>query len=214
MKGCPVAALPTRRCAACSIAPLSLARARPLSLVLSPFLPPSLCRSLFVCVCVSVPASGVLWVAWCGSFHAAAAACACADWVTCYTSRAIWSVDPTVFNPQYSLQVRLDSIHTALSQLAAQTGVYLTNPPVVQVDESVFDEVRFSCFLVFRSLVLLYSGVGFSLAFFLVLFRFPSFLLSGACANTLSCTAETCIRPYESPYSLARRGARATRAVL
>jgi len=55
--------------------------------------------------------------------------------------RAIWSVDPTVFNPQYNLQVRLDSIHTALSQLAAQTGVYLTNPPVVQVDESVFDEV-------------------------------------------------------------------------
>jgi hypothetical protein len=54
--------------------------------------------------------------------------------------RAIWSVDPTVFNPQYNLQVRLDSIHTALSQLAAQTGVYLTNPPVVQVDESVFDE--------------------------------------------------------------------------
>jgi len=50
-------------------------------------------------------------------------------------------VDPTVFNPQYNLQVRLDSIHTALSQLAAQTGVYLTNPPVVQVDESVFDEV-------------------------------------------------------------------------
>ena len=56
--------------------------------------------------------------------------------------RAIWSVDPTVFNPQYNLQVRLDSIHTALSQLAAQTGVYLTNPPVVQVDESVFDEVH------------------------------------------------------------------------
>jgi len=54
--------------------------------------------------------------------------------------RAIWSVDPTVFNPQYDLQVRLDAIHTALSQLAAQTGVYLTNPPVVQVDESVFDE--------------------------------------------------------------------------
>lgn len=54
--------------------------------------------------------------------------------------RAIWSVDPTVFNPQYNLQVRLDSIHTALSQLAAQTGVYLTNPPVVEVDESVFDE--------------------------------------------------------------------------
>ena len=50
-------------------------------------------------------------------------------------------MDPTVFNPQYNLQVRLDSIHTALSQLAAQTGVYLTNPPVVQVDESVFDEV-------------------------------------------------------------------------
>ncbi len=38
-------------------------------------------------------------------------------------------------------QVRLDSIHTGLKQLAAQTGVYLTNPPVVQVDESVFDEV-------------------------------------------------------------------------
>jgi len=54
--------------------------------------------------------------------------------------RAIWSIDPTVFEPQYDLQVRLDSIHTGLKQLAAQTGVYLTNPPVVQVDESVFDE--------------------------------------------------------------------------
>lgn len=54
--------------------------------------------------------------------------------------RAIWSVDPTVFNPQYNLQVRLDAIHTALGQLAEQTGVYLTNPPVVKVDESVFDE--------------------------------------------------------------------------
>eukprot|EP00285_Hemiselmis_virescens_P011525 CAMPEP_0173386296 /NCGR_PEP_ID=MMETSP1356-20130122/8893_1 /TAXON_ID=77927 ORGANISM="Hemiselmis virescens, Strain PCC157" /NCGR_SAMPLE_ID=MMETSP1356 /ASSEMBLY_ACC=CAM_ASM_000847 /LENGTH=245 /DNA_ID=CAMNT_0014342471 /DNA_START=21 /DNA_END=758 /DNA_ORIENTATION=- len=54
--------------------------------------------------------------------------------------RAIWSVDPTVFKPQYNLQVHLDAVHTALGQLAAQTGVYLTNPPVVNVDESVFDD--------------------------------------------------------------------------
>jgi len=54
--------------------------------------------------------------------------------------RAIWSVDPSVFNPQYELQVRLDAVHTALGQLAEQTGVYLTNPPVVKVDESVFDQ--------------------------------------------------------------------------
>lgn len=54
--------------------------------------------------------------------------------------RAIWSVDPTVFQPQYNLQVHLDAVHTALAQLAAQTGVYLTNPPVVNVDESVFDD--------------------------------------------------------------------------
>jgi hypothetical protein len=54
--------------------------------------------------------------------------------------RAIWSVDPTVFQPQYNLQVHLDAVHTALGQLAAQTGVYLTNPPVINVDESVFDD--------------------------------------------------------------------------
>eukprot|EP00282_Hemiselmis_andersenii_P039908 CAMPEP_0169446862 /NCGR_PEP_ID=MMETSP1042-20121227/11208_1 /TAXON_ID=464988 /ORGANISM="Hemiselmis andersenii, Strain CCMP1180" /LENGTH=250 /DNA_ID=CAMNT_0009558371 /DNA_START=17 /DNA_END=769 /DNA_ORIENTATION=+ len=54
--------------------------------------------------------------------------------------RAIWSVDPTVFKPQYNIQVHLDAVHTALQQLAAQTGVYLTNPPVVNVDESVFDD--------------------------------------------------------------------------
>ena len=42
-------------------------------------------------------------------------------------------------------QVHLDAVHTALAQLAAQTGVYLTNPPVVSVDETVFDEVRSFC---------------------------------------------------------------------
>lgn len=39
--------------------------------------------------------------------------------------------------------MHLDAVHTALAQLAAQTGVYLTNPPVVSVDETVFDEVSF-----------------------------------------------------------------------
>jgi hypothetical protein len=51
------------------------------------------------------------------------------------------AVDPKFMPWLFNLQVRLDSIHTGLKQLAAQTGVYLTNPPVVQVDESVFDEV-------------------------------------------------------------------------
>ena len=38
--------------------------------------------------------------------------------------------------------MRLDSIHTSLGQLARQTGVYLTNPPVVQVALTPKPETR------------------------------------------------------------------------